>query len=36
LHALRGDPPLTLLVYGAAALFVRTHGVGRRIAAVVA
>ena len=36
LHALRGDPPLTLLVYGAAALFVRTHGVGRSIAAVVA
>jgi hypothetical protein len=36
LHALRGDPPLTLLVYGAAALFVRTHGVGSRIAAVVA
>jgi hypothetical protein len=26
LHALRGDPPLALLVYAAGVLFVRAHG----------
>lgn len=35
LHALRGDPALSLLVYGAATFFVRTHGIGRGPAAAV-
>jgi hypothetical protein len=36
LHALRGEAALTLLVYAAATLFVRTHGVGRSPAAALA